>query len=534
MRRDTEAKSLAARSPDSRVVKNPEPPPLAVIVLNRMGYGPRPGDIEAFTAMGNTDEARLQAYVEYQLHPEFIDESELDKRLAQAGYTTLWKTRDQLWTDHVVNAPPEDIWSVRYRPFYETERATIMRALYSKAQLQEVLADFWHNHFNIQAEDWWAVPLWVHQDRDIIRANSLGNFRKFLEDVATSFPMLLYLDNYINQVSGPNENYARELFELHGLGAENYVGVRRQDEVPIDADRRPMGYVDDDVYEATRAFTGWGVDFETGRFAYTASQHDRFQKYVLGRFLRSDQAPLKDGRDVLDLIASHPGTARHIARKLCRRFISDEPPQRIVDEAASIFLAKKDAQDQLRHVVRTILLSPEFRTTWGEKIKRPFEMTMGCLRAVNTDYTFDMIEEPAGHLQWSLNQAAQGLFRWPTPDGYPDRREKWIGSNPMVGVWRIINWIVDIKNWWSRQYRFFDAIGSLPADVRSPRAIVDFWIRRLLGRSLNAEVRQEIIDFMARGRDPEMDLPGFDDDITRERVWGCVSLILSVPENFLK
>src|SRR5690606_2214012 len=147
------------------------------------------------------------------------------------------------------------------------------------------------------------------------------------------------------------------LFELHTLGAENYIGVRRQDEVPRDTDGEPVAYVDDDVYESTRAFTGWGVNFDTGAFEYFPDRHDRFQKYVLGRFLRVDQPSLKDGTDVLDAVAYHPGTARHISRKLCRRLIADDPPQRVVEEAAGVFLAHRDSPDQLRQVVRAILRS---------------------------------------------------------------------------------------------------------------------------------------------------------------------------------
>ena len=135
---------------------------------------------------------------------------------------------------------------------------------------------------------------------------------------------------------------------------------------------------------------------------------------------------------------------------------------------------------------------------------------------------------PGVNLRESISNIA------PTPDGYPDRREKWVGTNPLVGGWRLINWIVEMKNWWDRKYKIFDPIAILPADVRSPRAIVDFWIQRALGRPLARAVRREIIDFMARGRDPEMDLPGFNDEFIRERVWGMVALILATPDNLVR
>ncbi|MBI4664676.1 MAG: DUF1800 family protein, partial [Verrucomicrobia bacterium] len=288
------------------------------------------------------------------------------------------------------------------------------------------------------------------------------------------------------------------------------------------------------VYESTRAFTGWTVDMNTGKFLYAADQHDRFQKRVLGQFLRSDQAPMKDGRDVLDAVASHPGTARHIARKLCRRFIADDPPQRIVEEAAAVFVAQKDSPGQLREVVRTILLAPEFRTIWGQKVKRPFEYVVSCLRAVNAGLSLAFDNEPSNHFLWLFARTGQPLFQWPTPDGYPDVRAKWIRSNALVGSWKIINWLHDVKNWWDRRYQPFDPFASMPAQIRSPRAIADFWVQRILGRPLGPAARREIIEFTARGRDPEMELPNFNDELVRERVWGTLALIMMTPEYLLK
>jgi uncharacterized protein (DUF1800 family) len=509
-------------------------PSVATVALNRMGFGPRPGDVEAFEALGATDQARLEAYVDQQLNPGAISDAEVEQRLAAAGFSTLGKTRAQLWADHAVS-PGGDVWATRIRPFQETERAAFIRATYSRRQLVEVLADFWHNHFQVYGPDFWAGPTWVHYDRDIVRAGMLGNFRKLLEDVATSFQMLLFLDNHNNVVAGPNENYARELFELHGLGAENYLGIRRQDEVPEDAGGQPVGYVDDDVYEATRAFTGWGVDFGTGEFVYTASQHDRFQKYVLGRFLRSDQVSLKDGRDVLDLVAFHAGTARHVARKLCRRLVSDTPPDRLVEEAAAVFRARKDDANQLREVVRTILLSPEFRTTWGQKAKRPFEFAVGCLRATGAELSFAFGHEPSDHFMRAYFQAGQPLYQWTTPDGYADVKEKWLGSNAIVGGWKIVNWLADVKNWWDGRFVLFDPFAIMPATAKTPRAIAEFWISRLLpGRSIPEATRREIVEFMARGRQPDLELTGFQDQLTRERVWGLIALVLMVPENLLR
>jgi uncharacterized protein (DUF1800 family) len=523
-------------APSSAPASSTVLPPLGVIALNRMGFGPRPGDLEAFEALGTSDSARLEAYIEQQLNPDSIDDSEVVARLAAGKFTTLNKTREQLWVDHHVGPPggPEPDGTKRLEPFWETERSTFIRAIYSRRQLASVLTDFWHNHFNVFGADYWSAPFWVHYDRDIIRAHILGNFRHFLETVAKSFPMMLYLDGYGNAVAGPNENFARELFELHGLGAENYLGVRRQDEVPFDSERRPVGYVDDDVYESTRAFTGWGIDFNTGEFRYYSERHDRFQKYVLGRFLRADQAPLKDATDVLDLVAAHPGTARFICRKLCRRLIADDPPQRVVTEAAAVFLAQKDAPDQIKQVVRTILRSPEFRTTWGQRVKRPFEFAVSAFRATGTELSFELYHQPSEYFMSLYAQAGQALFRWTTPDGYPDTREKWLGSNPFVGRWRIANWLCEVKNWWDRSYKPFDPIAQMPSNVRSATAIVDYWLQRIVARPISEAARREMVEFMARGRDPLMEWRGFDDDPLRERVWGTIALILTSPENLFQ
>ena len=375
-------RSLAVQA-EQMSADEPALPPLAVIVFNRMAFGPEAfnsqgGDFARFAQLGGDDDARLQAYVNEQLNPNAIDDSACDNLIAAQGFSTLNKSLPQLWTDHVL---ADGIgWEERIRPFTETERATWLRAVYSKRQLQEVLADFWHNHFNIYGRDYWPAPVWVHYDRRVIRANLLGNFRTLLGAVAKSPAMLYYLDNTSNTSAGPNENFARELFELHTLGAENYLGVvQDRNSVPLDEEGRPVGYIDKDVYQATECFTGWTVDRDTGEFFFQENDHSRYEKIVLNQTI-GDFLGQQDGEIVLDLLANHPGTARHIARKLCRRLISDTPPESVVQAAADVFYAQRNAPDQLARVVRTILLSEEFRTTWGQKVKRPFEYAASVLR----------------------------------------------------------------------------------------------------------------------------------------------------------
>ncbi len=502
----------------------PTPPTAAVVALNRMGFGPRPGDIAAFNALGGTDQARLTAYVDQQLDPASIDDSVADAKIAAAGFTTLNKSLAQLWADHVEAGPP---WSERMRPFFETERMAFLRALHSKRQLVEVLADFWHNHFSLNGYEYWIGPVFVHWDRDVIRGNLFGNFRDMLEATATSPAMLYYLDNYTSSNAGPNENYSRELFELHGLGAENYLGVMRQVDVPVDGMGRPIGYVDDDVFEAVRCFTGWTFDWDTGLFEYRADWHDHFQKTVLGRYMAPNQPALKDGKDVLDAIAEHPGTARHVSRKLCRRLISDNPPQAVVDQAAAVFEAQQTAPDQLAQVVRTILLSNEFLTTWGEKVKRPFEIAASALRAGNANFSFALTEGDTDSFLWRYDQGGQPLFQWPAPNGYSDFREDWQAPNPRVAGWRLSNWLIDVTD--DSDHFRLNLLGQTPAGFRTSNELADFWINRVLGYPMPAAERQEIVDFMAQGHNPDFDLPLDSDDDTQDRLRSMVGLIFMSP-----
>ncbi len=504
----------------------PALPPLEVIALNRAGFGPRPGDLAAFRSLGSTDTERLTAYVDQQLNPAGIDDSECDAIIAQYGFTTLNKSLAQLWADHV---KAEGLsYNDRSLPARETEHVTFLRAVYSKRQLQEALADFWHNHFNIYGWDYWTAPVWVHYDRDVIRGNMLGNFYQMLAAVAQSPAMLYYLDNQSNSGGNPNENYARELFELHCMGAENYLGVvplqigengQFVHPAPLGENGKPLLYVDADVYGATTCFTGWRVNADTGQFAFDASAHFPYQKLVLGQAIPDSQG-VKDGHDVLKLLAEHPGTARFISRKLCRRLISDVPSETIVQAAADVFLAQKDAPDQLKQVVRTILLSDEFKTTWGEKIKRPLDYCVSVLRATAGDF------EPEDHFYWRYNNVGQPLFRWQPPNGYPDFRKDWSSTMPMLQRWKLVNWLLE----WKFRDEGLKDVKRLrftnPAQYRTPYDIVDYWSYVLLGRPLPDAERWPIVNFMAFGRSPSADLP---EDQIEERLRYMIGLILVSP-----
>jgi uncharacterized protein (DUF1800 family) len=487
--------------------------PLEVIALIRMGYGPTASSLEHFEKLGSNPTSRFVNYVEEQINPNHIDDKVCTDRLNQAHFKTLNKSLVQLWTDHVVAAEEMTAGTakdrdkpagekgeknkehdLRMEPVNEVEQATWIKAVYSKRQLNEVLVGFWHNHFSVYGYEQKISPPFVHYDRDVIRKYAWGNFREMLEAVAKSPAMLQYLNNDVNQSGNPNENYARELFELHTLGAENYLGTTDRHNVPGFGSGHPKGYVDGDVYEAARCFTGWRIDQgknskDTGQFDYYDQWHDRFQKIVLGRPLKEYQPPMKDGHDVLDTLAFHPGTARFISRKLCRRFVSDNPPQSLVERTARVFSDHSHSPDQITRVIKSILMSQEFKNTWGEKIKRPFESVVGMLRATDADFT------PTDKFLKSFERTGQRLFQWRTPDGYPDIHEKWSGTNSILEKWRLYHQMavnmdgVDIKS-----------IETFRNGRESE--IYTSWPKKVLGRELPPENREAIKKFLNEGRGP--------------------------------
>jgi uncharacterized protein (DUF1800 family) len=480
--------------------------------------------------LGTTDAERLQAYVNQQLNPQASDDSVSDHKIAAAEFVTLSKPLEQLWAEHVVSVPDGAPSGWRDLPLQETFDATFIRAVYSQRQLQEVLVDFWHNHFNVFGEAERIPPVFAHYDRDVIRPNVFGNFRKLLEDVATSTAMLFYLDNDTNQVAGPNENYARELFELHTLGADNYLGVQDPRTVKGFDQHNSIGYVDNDVYEAARAFTGWRVATgqsrddsmrNTGTFVYYKAWHDRFNKQVLGRYLPADQADMQDGRAVLDMLATHPGTARHISTKLARRLISDQPPADLVTRAADVFSAQVNAPDQLAQVVRTIVLSDAFRTTWGEKIKRPFEAAASMLRALETDF------RPMNRFYDIYEAMGQPLFGHPAPNGFGDFRRNWAGTTSILYRWKLARALAE-NDFGGRSERIqTDLVGRTPLEARSPLAATDFWIQRILGRPMAAKDRDEIVRAMAQA---DSFLEPLGDEAFAKRLPVGVELIVMSPD----
>jgi uncharacterized protein (DUF1800 family) len=303
--------------------------------------------------------------------------------------------------------------------------------------------------------------------------------------------MLAYLDNYVSTNAGPNENYARELLELHTLGAMHY--------------QQAGGYTDDDVYETSRCFTGWSVEFDKeseqrGQFKYMDERHDRFQKIVLGTAIPRDQDPLRDGDMVLERLARHPATAKHLAQKLCVRFVSDAPSSELIASTASVFLEHHAATDQIKLCLAHIFESEEFKQSMGKKFKRPLDWSVSWMRAIGANYN------PTGefHYGWVLQQMGQPPFRWRTPDGPPDTADYWSTSNGFYWRWRIAS---ESGAGWhhERSYHYGERFAKAPQGA-TPREMASFAADSVLHHTPSSSTFENLVEFAAEGRNPDLPL----------------------------
>jgi len=492
--------------------------------LDRMTFGARPADLNSFSSLAGDDDARLLAFLNQQLDWSSIDDSAFDARIAPLGYTTLNKTLEEQWADHHVNSG--EVGFDRNAPIEEMERYVVARAIHSERQLLEVLADFWHDHFNIYSRDYYSQSVWPSWDRDVIRppvaghprqsgyeaGHLAGNFRQMLELSSMHIAMQYYLDNYVNKVGGPNENYAREVMELHTLGVENYLPLADPGEISKTSIPLPWGnggadvmvaisdqYVDEDVYAAMRMLTGWKVkdrsdqaysNFEdTGTFFFYEPWHDVAEKTILGHRWGNFELAPNDVREFFDVIAYHPGTARHIAGKLCRRFISHEPPQAIIDAVADTFYQNRYADDQLEQTYRTLFLSTEFKdpANFGAVFKRPMEAIVSALRICDSEFTPPATTDSntSTIIYFFMQRAGHRPFYWPAPDGYPDDPDHWQGSNGLLYLMRCMDWVCDKD--YSNENRVIPLLDitlnataeELPS--HTPNNLATFWLSRILG-----------------------------------------------------
>ncbi len=479
---------------------NPPSPSLAVHAANRLMFGPRPGDVERIDSMG------YDAFLQEQLQPMSIDDSEADMLLNQLPHVTLEEDWTQLY-DRRKAKPYEEVT----RPIYEVRHATWTRIVNSKRQLYERMINFWYDHFNIYGWDYMTRSVFPDWDR-MIRTHAMGNFHEFLVATAQHPSMLRYLDNYRSTDGGPNENYARELIELHTMGAMNY--------------NKFGGYYDDDVYEASRCLTGWSYNRdeespERGKFQYNHGDHDRFQKVFLGESIGRDQPPLYDGLIVLEKLANHPGTAQHIAWKLCVKFISDNPPQSIVDSTANVFHQTRKSSDQIRQTLGHLLSSDEFKQARMNKFKRPVDWMASMMRTLNLPY----FVHDNYRFEWLYDSMGQAMFAWRPPDGAPDVASFWATSNNLMQRWRLA---FRISAGSYEKYGFaLNAQTQTPPELTTPEELSEFWIQCVFGRPISEETRYAIIDFIAEGRNPKLSLH---EDQIASKLGHLAALCITTPE----
>jgi uncharacterized protein (DUF1800 family) len=411
--------------------------------LNRLTFGPQPGQVDAVQRLG------LARWIDQQLNPSAIDDSAAAARLtplpprpADIGRVAVRNLSEQERMEAQRRARQ---WSRQSVQALAAQKLT--RATYSEKQLEEVLVDFWFNHFNVFAGKGRTAVYIPEYEREAIRPHVWGSFRELLGATAKSPAMLFYLDNWLSadpkaaeqmqqqlqrrannprrlarlggagnnmppqqqqapRRNGLNENYARELMELHTLGVDG-------------------GYTQQDIIEVARALTGWTLENgQDGGFRFTPALHDRGEKKVLGHTIRAGGG-MEDGEQVLDIVAAHPSTAKHIATKLVRRFVNDEPPAALVNKVAATFTKTKG---DLREVVRTLVTAPEFYAAEhrNAKVKTPLQFVVSGVRATGRD-----VRDTRPMLQ-ALQQLGMAPYQCQPPTGYDDTAETWVNAGALV------------------------------------------------------------------------------------------------------
>jgi len=520
--------TVAARS-SSAVPANADDKTI-VHVLNRLGFGAVPGDVDRVRRIG------LEKYIDQQLRPETIPDQGMTARLASLDTLTL--NSRELAEDYFMPAQmaqrrarqqaaaqpsesatgkreartPEQaqMMQAQRQVFADLAQQKILRAIYSERQLNEVLVDFWFNHFNVFAGKGLTRNYLTEYERDAIRPHVLGKFRDLLEATAKSPAMLFYLDNWQSaapegaRIAAPNtrnranpsnprrpfrrpgqigtlppqrtvadlppnaqnrkprglnENYARELMELHTLGVDG-------------------GYTQKDVQEIARAFTGWTIanPRQGGGFVFDPRMHDDGEKIVLGHKIKAGGGE-HDGKDVLDILASHPSTARFIATKLARRFVADEPPPSLIDRAAERF---RDTKGDLREVVRTIVTSREFFApeAYRAKVKTPFEFVASAARATEADSLNAM------PLVQTMRELGMPLYQCQPPTGYADRAEAWVNTGALLNR---MNFAVALT-----EGRVRGARPPLPSREQSVEVARDEIVDQVLAGDLSSSTRETV------------------------------------------
>jgi uncharacterized protein (DUF1800 family) len=549
--------------------------------LNRLGYGPRPGDVERIRAMG------LEKWVDQQLHPESIDDSAFDERLDQ--YLTVSMTSKQLLAlfprpdqaakaqgvskeqieaqmkqqqqDAVAQLKPTGDPNIDKaqealarvigpnRIVVELSMAKLDRAIYSNRQLEAVMEDFWFNHFNVFAgkgDDRWLLTSYV---RDTIRPNTMGKFSDLLLATAKSPAMLFYLDNWLSadpqavalhqqqqqqmrqarfggiftnatppqertfpgrspvpppngnnqkQERGLNENYGREVMELHTVG--------------VDA-----GYAQQDVIEMARTLTGWTIQEprQDPEFKFDDRLHAVGTMTVMSHSFHD--GGIHDGEEALVFLASSPKTAQHLSLELARHFVSDNPPQPLVDRMAKTYLS---SNGDIRAVLHTMIYSPEFwsKDAYRAKIKTPFELVASTARALDAD-----VQVSLPLTQW-VGRMGEPLFQCQPPTGYSDVAQTWVNTGALLNR---MNFALAFAT---------NHMGGAKVDVASlvgqdaiadPSVALSKTVDIFLDDQIAPGTRQTL---EARMNDPQILQARLDDPVKQVNVGLIAGLVLGSPE----
>ncbi len=386
----------------------------------------------------------------------------------------------------------------RGRPRQEVLVSILMQNIVSQTPWEEAWVTFWRDHFSIFGQDQNVGAFSPHWEVNVIRKYCWGNFRELLEVQASHPAMLYYLNNRSSRAGSANENFARELFELHTLGKKAYLNniYSEWKKGPGALSGKPAGYIDEDVYEAARAFTGWTVEDgsglggnkklpETGQFVYIESRHDNYQKRILGTEFASYAGAMSDGRKVLDLCAAHPETALHLAEKLVKRFISDTPPVNIVQSTAKLFHEEQKNPDQLKiifnHLVRQASAIPEVKK---QKAMTPIRLASKFIQLVNIPFNFN----ENGFLG-NVESAGFNPYSWPSPDGLPDGMSEILSSGYVRNRVSLIQGLAE--NWWGTgEWDPFLQIGS----SRQYQVVMNHWEKKLFGKP-RPELSQQLAKF---------------------------------------
>jgi uncharacterized protein (DUF1800 family) len=503
-------------------------------VLNRLTFGAKPGDVERVRAMG------VDRWIAEQLQPERIDDSKTDAFVSQyaslsmstgdiirdanevqqlqrqvkradAADTTLNKAQTR---QEILAQNPRLAMAAQQaqRITGDVQSAQLARAVSSDRQLDEVMVDFWENHFSVFAGKGQMRYFLAQYDRDVIRPNALGKFRDLLGAVAHSPAMLFYLDNWESAADsmeptlgsaglgrglrpgvfggirrgvlmpaqlqkrpaaprrGLNENYARELMELHTLGVDG-------------------GYTQKDVQEVARALTGWTFNRQTGEFVFNPNIHDAGEKTILGQEFPAGRGE-DEGDRVLDIVANAPATARFVTTKLARHFVSDDPPKSLVDRCADTFTA---SDGDIRATVYCVVSSPEFfsRAAYRAKVKTPFEVVASGLRAV------DAAPDPTPRTAQLVARMGQPIFGRLTPDGWPDRGDAWMNTGAILNR---INFGLSLAAGQVPGAQLANWPGFATLSTQPREQQVDGVVKAMLGGQVSTETREVLMS----GNNPMM------------------------------